>query len=416
MAGGKFDIYVFADWDGLESSTLVGVLSAHFAKGKKAFSFEYNKDWLKTDAQRLLDPDINFYSGLQYPTNKENFGIFLDSMPDTWGKTLMKRRAAQDARAKNEKARTLYEIDYLLGVFDESRMGALRFKTQLEGPFLDNDTHSPTPPWSSLGDLQEAVKQLESDDQSEAVRKWIAVLIAPGSSLGGARPKANILDPKKNLWIAKFPSKTDTIDKAAWEFLAYRLAISAGVPMADSKIEKISGQYHTFLTRRFDRDNGKRIHFASAMTMTGNTEGIIKESAPSYLEIVEFIENYGADVEANLHQLWRRIVFNIAISNTDDHLRNHGFILTEKGWILSPAYDLNPSIEKDGLSLNIDMDDNALSFDLAKSVGEYFRLNDAEMEAILNEVLNAVKNWKKIAIQIGIPPKEQQLMNGAFNL
>tara|TARA_R110000850_G_scaffold109507_1_gene222564 strand:+ start:6841 stop:8091 length:1251 start_codon:yes stop_codon:yes gene_type:complete len=414
MATGKFDIYVFADWAALEKPTLVGILSAHFAKGKKAFSFEYDKDWLKTDAQRLLDPDIEFYSGPQYPANKENFGIFLDSMPDTWGKTLMKRRAAQDARAKNEKAPTLYEIDYLLGVFDESRMGALRFKTELEGPFLDNDAQSPTPPWSSLGELQEAAKQLESDDQSEAIRKWIAVLIAPGSSLGGARPKANIFDLKKNLWIAKFPSKTDTIDKAVWEFLAYRLATASGIHMAESKIEKISGQYHTFLTKRFDRETEKRIHFASAMTMTGNTEDIIKESAPSYLEIVEFIENYGVDVEANLHQLWRRIVFNIAISNTDDHLRNHGFILTEKGWVLSPAYDLNPSIEKDGLSLNIDMDDNALSFDLAKSVGEYFRLNNTEMETILNEVLSVVKNWKTVAQEIGIKNAEIELMAGAF--
>ena len=416
MATGKFDIYVFADWAALEQPTLVGVLSAHFAKSKKAFSFEYDKDWLKTDAQRLLDPDIDFYSGPQYSTNKENFGIFLDSMPDTWGKTLMKRRAAQDARAKNEKADTLYEIDYLLGVFDESRMGALRFKTDLEGSFLDNDEHSPTPPWSSLGELQEAAKQLESDDQSEAVRKWIAVLIAPGSSLGGARPKANIFDTKKNLWIAKFPSKTDTVDKAAWEYLAYQLATAAGIPMADSKIEKISGEYHTFLTRRFDRNNGNRIHFASAMTMTGNTEDIIKESAPSYLEIVEFIENYGADVEANLHQLWRRIVFNIAISNTDDHLRNHGFILTEKGWILSPAYDLNPSIEKDGLSLNIDMDDNALSFDLAKSVGEYFRLSESEMGTILDEVLSVVKNWKDAANGIGIKNAEIELMAAAFRV
>ena len=415
MATGKFDIYVFEDWTALEQPTLVGVLSAHFAKGKKAFSFEYDRYWLKTDAQRLLDPDIDFYSGPQYPANKENFGIFLDSMPDTWGKTLMKRRAAQDARANNEKASTLYEIDYLLGVFDESRMGALRFKTELDGPFLDNDDQSPTPPWSSLGELQEAAKQLESDDQSDAVRKWIAVLIAPGSSLGGARPKANIFDTKKNLWIAKFPSKTDTIDKAAWEFLAYQLAIAAGIPMADSKIEKISGQYHTFLTRRFDRDNGKRIHFASAMTMTGNTEDIIKESAPSYLEIVEFIENYGADVEANLHQLWRRIVFNIAISNTDDHLRNHGFILTDKGWILSPAYDLNPSIEKDGLSLNIDMDDNALSYDLAKSVGEYFRLSENEMNAILSEVFTVVKDWKTVANRIGINNSEIELMSGAFS-
>ncbi len=414
MTTGKFDIYVFADWAALEKPTLVGVLSAHFAKGKKAFSFEYDKNWLKTDAQRLLDPDIEFYSGPQFPTNKENFGIFLDSMPDTWGRTLMKRKAAHDARAKNEKADTLYEIDYLLGVFDESRMGALRFKTELEGPFLDNDAHNPTPPWSSLGELQEAVNQLENDEQSDAVRKWIAVLIAPGSSLGGARPKANILDAQKNLWIAKFPSKTDVVDKAAWEFLAYKLAIASGVEMVESKIEMINGQYHTFLTKRFDRDNGKRIHFASAMTMTGNTEDSIRDTTPSYLEIVEFIENYGVDVKKNLHQLWRRIVFNIAISNTDDHLRNHGFILTEKGWILSPAYDLNPSIEKDGLSLNIDMDDNALNFDLAKSVGMYFRLSENEMETILFEVLTALKDWKTVAKKIGIKNSEIQLMSSAF--
>ncbi len=416
MAEGKFEIYVFADWVGLKYPTLIGTLSAHFAKRKKAFSFEYDKNWLKTDAQRVLDPDIEFYSGPQFPANRENFGIFLDSMPDTWGKTLMKRRAAQDVRAKNEKPKTLYEIDYLLGVFDESRMGALRFKTDLDGPFLDNDAQTPTPPWSSLGDLQEAAKQLESDDQSEAIRKWISVLIAPGSSLGGARPKANVFDAQKNLWIAKFPSKSDTVDKALWEFLAYRLATASGIEMAASKVEKISGQYHTFLTKRFDREHNKRIHFASAMTMTGNTEDLIKNTSPSYLEIVEFIENHGVNVEANLHQLWRRIVFNISISNTDDHLRNHGFILTDKGWVLSPAYDLNPSIEKDGLSLNIDMDDNALDFDLAKSVGEYFRLSEEEMNTIIDEVLTPVKDWKNIAKEIGIKNREIEFMAGAFRL
>lgn len=414
MGTGKFDIYVYADWIGLDAPSLVGVLSAHFAKSKKAFSFEYDREWLKSKSQHLLDPDLDFFSGAQYPTNKENFGIFLDSMPDTWGKTLMKRRAAQDARAKGEKAKTLYEIDYLLGVYDQSRMGALRFKTDLNGPFINNDEYSPTPPWSSLGDLQEAVNQLENDDHNETIRKWIAVLIAPGSSLGGARPKANVLDNDKNLWIAKFPSKTDTIDKAAWEYLAYKLALNAGINMAESKIEKISGAYHTFLTRRFDRENSRRIHFASAMTMTGNSEDSIKGTTPSYLEIVEFIQNYGVHVEKNLHQLWRRIIFNIAISNTDDHLRNHGFILTDEGWMLSPAYDLNPSIEKDGLSLNIDMDDNALDFELAKSVGSYFRLRESEMKTIIQEVSQAVKGWKTIAKKIGIKNAEIELMSGAF--
>lgn len=414
MGTDKFDIYVYADWVGLKESTLIGTLSAHFAKGKKAFSFEYEKDWLKTDAQRLLDPDIEFYSGPQYPNNKENFGIFLDSMPDTWGKTLMKRRAAQEARANNEKPKPLYEIDYLLGVYDETRMGALRYKTELDGPFLDNNAQNPTPPWSSLGDLQEAAKQLENDEQSDEILKWLAVLIAPGSSLGGARPKANIFDTQKHLWIAKFPSKTDTVDKALWEYLAYQLAIAAGIEMAESNVKKISGHHHIFLTKRFDRHKGKRIHFASAMTMTGNTEETIKDVSPNYLDIVDFIESYGADVEANLHQLWRRIVFNIAISNTDDHLRNHGFILTDKGWVLSPAYDLNPSIEKDGLSMNINMDDNALDFDLAKSVGEYFRLSESEMETIFSEVFAAVKDWKSLAEAIGIKNAEMELMAGAF--
>lgn len=414
MGTDKFDIYVYVDWVGLKEPTLIGTLSAHFAKAKKAFSFEYEKEWLKTDAQRLLDPDIEFYSGPQYPTNKENFGIFLDSMPDTWGKTLMKRRAAQEARANNEKPKPLYEIDYLLGVYDETRMGALRYKTELDGPFLDNNAQNPTPPWSSLGDLQEAAKQLENDEQSDEILKWLAVLIAPGSSLGGARPKANIFDTQKQLWIAKFPSKTDTVDKALWEYLAYQLAVAAGIEMAESNVKKISGEHHTFLTKRFDRQEGKRIHFASAMTMTGNTEETIKDTPPNYFDIVDFIESYGADIEANLHQLWRRIVFNIAISNTDDHLRNHGFILTDRGWVLSPAYDLNPSIEKDGLSLNIDMDDNALDFDLARSVGEYFRLSEEEMEAILSEVLAVVKNWKGVADAIGIKNAELELMAGAF--
>lgn len=415
MAGGKFDIYVYADWKGLGGPLQIGILSAHFAKAKKAFSFEYNKEWLEKGLYQLLDPDIGFYSGPQYPTDKVNFGIFLDSMPDTWGKTLMKRREAQDARAREEKARTLYEIDYLLGVYDESRMGALRFKTDPDGPFLDRDDKSPTPPWSSLGDLQEAVKHLENATESDAIRQWIAVLIAPGSSLGGARPKANILGKDKGLWIAKFPSKTDTVDKAAWEFLTYNLAIACGIEMAESKIERISGAYHTFLTKRFDRENGNRIHFASAMTMTGNTEESLKTTTLSYLDIVDVIETFGTNVDKNLQQLWRRIVFNIAVSNTDDHLRNHGFILNEKGWELSPAYDLNPSTEKDGLALNIDMDDNSLNFDLAKSVGEFFRLSESEMETIIEEVLTVVSDWKSVAKQIGIPNKEQLLMESAFN-
>lgn len=417
MAQNKFDIYVYAHWQGMEEPKIIGILSAHFAKGKKAFSFEYDKDWIKSEQQMLLDPDIQFYSGLQYPNNnKENFGIFLDSMPDTWGRTLMKRRVAQVAKERGEKAKTLYDIDYLLGVYDESRMGALRFKTNPEGPFQDDDKATPTPPWSSIRELQKAAKMLENEEENEEVKKWLAILIAPGSSLGGARPKANILDENKELCIAKFPSKSDTVDKAAWEFLAYQLAVNAGINMAPCRIVKIASDYHTFITKRFDRDKKERIHFASAMTMTGNNEDTIRDNQASYLEIADFIQTYGANVEENLHQLWRRIIFNIAVSNTDDHLRNHGFILTKSGWVLSPAYDINPSIDKDGLALNIDMDNNALDFEVAKSVGEYFRLNENQMNEIITEVITSVREWKSIANKIGIPRSEQELMSKAFNI
>ena len=414
MPTGKQDIYVFAHWIGMVEPQLIGILSALKAKGKKAFSFEYDKDWLKSKNQMLLDPDIQFYGGPQYPNNKENFGVFLDSMPDTWGKTLMKRREALRAKQANETPNTLYEIDFLLGVYDQSRMGALRFKLDPSGPFLDNSTHSPTPPWSSIRELQQAANNFEKDDSDDEVRKWLAVLMAPGSSLGGARPKANILDENKELWIAKFPAKNDTVDKAAWEYVAYLLALKAGVYMAPSKIEKISGPYHTFFTKRFDREQMQRIHFASAMTMTGHNEDTIRDNPASYLELAEFIQNHGAMVNDNLEQLWRRIVFNIAISNTDDHLRNHGFILTHQGWILSPAYDLNPSIDKDGLALNIDMDNNALSFDVAISVGQYFRLDESRMKAIIHEVLAVVASWRQLATTIGIPRSEQDLMAKAF--
>jgi serine/threonine-protein kinase HipA len=362
----------------------------------------------------LLDPDLGWYSGPQYPNNKDNFGIFLDSMPDSWGRTLMQRREPIRAREEGREPRKLHDIDFLLGVYDDSRMGALRFKLDPNGPFLETASSTTIPPWTTLGELQEAVRIIESDEDDEHIRKWIWMLIAPGSSLGGARPKANFTDNSRNLWIAKFPTKNDKIDKAAWELLAYRLALKAGIRMSESRITKLSGAYNTFLTKRFDRILNERIHFASAMTMTGNYEEELREKNASYLEIAEFIKYSGAENMEDLHQLWRRVVFNISISNTDDHLRNHGFLLSNKGWRLSPAYDINPSIDKDGLALNIDMDNNALDFDLAKSVGEYFMLNTKQMEEILTQVISVVTKWRIHANAIGILKKEQEMMQPAF--
>ena len=325
MATNETDIWVYAHWLGMKQPKCMGILSAHQAKGRKAFSFEYDPDWIQTQEQTIFDPDIGWFSGPQFPSGKENFGMILDSLPDRWGRTLMKRRAAQIAKEANKRIPNLYEIDFLLGVQDESRMGALRFKGNPEGSFLNEDTSFPIPPISSIRELQYAAQIIESDADSAEIKKWLSVLLAPGSSLGGARPKANVYDGQGHLWIAKFPSKNDENDKSTWEFLTYLLAIQAGISMSESVIQKVSGKYHTFLTKRFDRIQKERIHFASAMTMTGYSEEILKDTSASYLEIAEFIQFSGAYPRADLHQLWRRIVFNIAVSNTDDHLRNHGF-------------------------------------------------------------------------------------------
>ncbi len=412
----KTNIWVYAHWLGMQEAKCIGLLSVQAKKGKTTFSFEYDKKWIKSKERFILDPDISWFSGRQFPNAKNNFGVFLDSMPDTWGRTLMKQKAAQVATEKNELPSILGDIDFLLGVYDGTRMGALRFKLEKDGNFLDDNKETPIPPWTSVGDLQYATKIIESDKKSDNIKKWLAILLAPGSSLGGARPKANILDKNKHLWIAKFPSKNDVTDKAAWEYLAYKLAINAGIEMAECRIEKVSGDYHSFFTKRFDREGEKRIHFASAMTMTGNNENTIRNKMPSYLDIAEFIQFSGSDVKQDLHQLWRRIVFNIAISNTDDHLRNHGFIIKDNSWRLSPAYDINPSIDKDGLSINIDAYNNKPDFELAKSVTQYFKLDNIQSVKILNEVKLSVSNWRNIANQIGISEKDQELMSGAFKL
>ncbi len=414
MATEKSDIWVYVQWRGMLQPKCIGILSAHQAKGRKAFSFSYDADWLQSNEQFLLDPDMGWYTGSQFPEGKENFGVFLDSMPDRWGRTLMKRRAAQMAKISGESVPNLYEVDFLLGVDDESRMGALRFKTDPEGPFLSHTSDMPIPPVSSIRELQFAANMIESDTENEEVRHWLAILLAPGSSLGGARPKANVKDEHGQLWIAKFPSRNDEVNKATWEYLLYKLALKAGINMANSRLLKVQGNHHTFLTQRFDRDQKERIHFASAMTMTGNNEETIKDAPASYLDLAEFLQFSGAKPQEDLHQLWRRIIFNISVSNTDDHLRNHGFLLANEGWRLSPAYDLNPSIERDHLSLLIDSESSELDLELARSVGTFFQLNSEQMDAIISEVQQAVSSWQEIAKGLKIVRKEQEIMAAAF--
>ena len=416
MAQNK-DIYVYMDWQESYLPIQMGVLHSEVLRGKEVFSFENTPDWLTHKQFRALDPDLAQFSGKQYlPTDKSNFGMFLDSSPDRWGRMLMRRREAINARLESRSSRTLTEADYLLGVYDGNRMGALRFKLLPDGEFIDCNKTMATPPWASIRDLEYASLQLEKENLKDDAEyaKWLNMLIAPGSSLGGARPKANILDNDGALWIAKFPSGHDTRDMGAWEAATAEMARGCGIEMAESRAQKFSSRQHTFLTKRFDRVDGQRIHFASAMTLLGYTDGADSAEGVSYLELAEWIGRNCDNVSQNLEQLWRRIVFNIAVSNCDDHLRNHGFLLTPKGWTLSPAYDINPDEHGTGLKLNISENDNSLDFELALSTAAYYGLDTEQSNEIVCQIKTAVSGWQQLAIKYGISRSEQEDTAGAF--
>src|SRR5690606_320317 len=335
--------------------------------------------------------------------------------PDRWGRLLMQRREALLARQEARAARPLQESDYLLGVHDANRLGALRFKTDPQGPFLDDDHRLSAPPMTSLREREQAARQVEQNENPDDpdYSKWLLMLVSPGSSLGGARPKASVIDENGELWIAKFPSHHDGHDIGLWEYLTYQLALKAGIDMATSAIGRYHSDQHTFLTKRFDRENGRRIHFSSAMTQLEYYDG---EDGASYLELAEFLTNHGSRTKEDLAQLWRRIVFNIAVSNVDDHLRNHGFLFDGSGWRLSPAYDINPTAIANGLHLNINDQDNRLDYTLAFEVIDFFRLSDKEAEEIFMEVIAAVSQWRNLANQLGISRAEQETMKSAFNI
>jgi serine/threonine-protein kinase HipA len=412
------DIYVYAHWTGMKEPVLMGVLKAEFTRGKEIFSFSYSENWLKSRYSQILDPELQLYSGSQFAKDeKQNFGVFLDSTPDRWGRVLMKRREAAMARSETRPEKTLRESDYLLGVFDGHRMGAIRFKEDPDGPFLNDNKTLASPQWTSIRELEHISLRLEDDNAIDdpEYMTWLNMLINPGSSLGGARPKASVVDDKKNLWIAKFPSKSDIKDIGGWEMVTNELAQNAGLNVAVSKIQKFSSKYYTFLTKRFDRTNtGDRIHYASAMTMLGHVDGNNYQDGVSYLEIVDFLTKYGANIESDLTELWQRIVFNVFVSNTDDHLRNHGFILTDKGWILSPAFDINPNEDGTGLSLNISLDDNSLDLGLTLEIANYFRLTNENALKIIEDIKKSVTYWRSVAIKYQLPKSEQELMAKVF--
>lgn len=413
-------IQVCAHWEGMAEPVVMGILHATPSRGKEIFSFEYDSAWLKSPHALMLDPNLGLFSGPQYARDgHDNFGLFLDSSPDRWGRVLMQRREAQQAKTEGRDIRTLMESDYMLGVYDGHRMGALRFRLSDDEPFLDNQADMAAPPWTKLRDLEYASLQLERDDaeSDKDYLSWLKMLIAPGGSLGGARPKASVLDEQGHPWIAKFPSRRDEINIGKWEYLVYQLAQAAGVETTQSDIRNFTGEYDTFLSKRFDRtENGERMHFASAMTLLGKQDGDGADTGVSYLDLAEFLMRHGAQANKDLEQIWRRIVFYICVSNTDDHLRNHGFLLRDGGWVLSPAYDINPVATGGGLALNISKDDNSQSLDLARSVAPVFRVDNERAEEIIGEVVGAVRGWMELAKQLKLSPREINVMKNAFRV
>ncbi len=417
-------IAVYADWDGLPEPLRLGVLHARRGAGREVFEFEFDAEGLAHPATSKLhlDPRLGLFQGRQHPPqDHQTFGAFADASPDRWGRLLMQRRLEREKRA-GQVARSvrLHESDYLLGVHDAFRVGALRLRLDDAGDFLDNRHGTAAPPFVQLRELEAASLALErdSDNTAAAGNDWLRMLIAPGGSLGGARPKASVVDRHGQLWIAKFPSVSDEHDVGGWELLVQTLARGCGLSAPESLARRFASPFHSFLVKRFDRTaSGRRLHFASAMTLTGHQDGDDAAAGASYLEIARVLIDHGASTVADLRELWSRIVFNMLVSNSDDHLRNHGFILVPgKGWRLSGAYDMNPVPNAHGLTLNISETDNAMDLELARAVAAYFRVSKKAADDFIETSQSVVKQWPKIARRLRLPAREQDRMARAFRL
>lgn len=412
-------LLVFADFDWLDKPELVGELCYEKLRGSDSYAFQYDEHWLKEHAEVKLSEDINNYPGMQYTQpGQDVFGCFSDALPDRWGRTMLKRREQILASEEKRAVRSLSSFDYLMGIDDFSRMGGFRFKKELEGEFINVSASLKIPPLTELKDLLHASREIEKSEEANVLpeKKWIAQLIQPGSSLGGARPKASVLDEKGNLCIAKFPSRKDDYDAGLWEHFSHLLAQKAGIEVAQTKVLGGLGKYHTFLSRRFDRkDEAKRVHFASSMSLLGLKDGDNAQGGYGYLDMVDFILQGCCDVEQNLQELYRRVAFNMCIGNSDDHFRNHGFLLTQKGWTLSPAYDMNPTLNE-YQSLLVNESSNKADISVLLDSCESYLIKKEIAANIIQEVQTAVSGWESLAVQLQIPVREMTLFKDRFKL
>ena len=410
-------LYVYADFDWLKEIELIGELGYEPLRGSDSYCFKFADSWIKKYNAINLSDDLNNYPGIQYTQpGKDIFGCFADALPDRWGRTLLLRREQIQAQEEKRPIRRLSSFDFLIGIDDFSRMGGFRFKETPDGDFINTGNSLRIPPLTDLRELVAASKEIERSEETNVLpeKRWIAQLVQPGSSLGGARPKANVIDTDSSIYVAKFPSLKDDYDTGLWEHFCHLLAKNAKINAAETKVITTNDKYHTLLSHRFDRTNTKkRIHFASAMTLLGLNDGDNATTGNGYLDIVDFILSGCTDVDTNLRELFRRVAFNICIGNTDDHFRNHGFLLTAKGWTLSPAYDMNPTLNThQSLLINSKTNKSDLSI-LLNSCDEYM-LSTEVAKNIINEVLDAVKDWRKLANRLGISKREISLFEGVF--
>ena len=410
-------LFIYADFDWLGEPLLVGELGYESLRGSDSYSFKFDNEWLRQYGSLFLSADINNYPGLQYTQpGRDIFGCFSDALPDRWGRLLLNRREQIQAAEEKRPVRRLSSFDYLMGIDDFSRMGGFRFRLSQEDEYINCEKTLRIPPLTDARALVVASMEIEKSEELNLLpeKKWLLQLVHPGTSLGGARPKAGVMDDEGHLCVAKFPSRNDDYDVGLWEHHSHLLAKEAGVIAAETTVIDTGDKYHALLSKRFDRtSDGRRKHFASAMTLLGLADGCDAKTGNGYLDIVDFILQNCCDVENNLRQLYRRVAFNIAIGNSDDHFRNHGFLLTPRGWTLSPAYDMNPTLNG-YQALLINSSTNRADLQVLLDSSEEYMIGKEEAKRIINEVKDGVSKWKPLAIRLGIAKREIEVFKNKY--
>ena len=410
------NLIVYADFDFLPAPCQVGTLHYDRVRGNEIYSFTFAQEWLERYAALSLSKDLFTAPGVQFAQDGI-FGCFSDALPDRWGRTLAEKKEAIDALRENRPAKALTSFDFLLSLDDYMRVGGLRFKETEEGPFLNDDAGLRVPPITTIRELADAADAIERSDEKGTLpeERWLYQLLNPGTSLGGARPKSNVMDVDKSLYVAKYPSRNDRHDVGLWEHFAHLLAARCGIRAAQTRTLESGRKYHILLSRRFDRnEEGRRIHFASALTHLGFKDGSGASDGKGYLDIVDFILQACPDTEKNLQELYRRVAFNICIGNGDDHFRNHGFLLGAKGWSLAPAYDLNPSLTQTQ-SLMISETTNEASLTALLDAHDAYFLSKEKAQEIIAQVCKGVATWPSLAKQLQIPQGEVNLFAGRMD-